>query len=95
MPWVAKNVNTDDLLARTVFYKVGHHASHNATLVAGFEKMKHSDLVAFIPVHKQDPNITKKNGWKMPAEKLLGSSRRKPATACCKWTMTIRRSAIH
>ena len=25
---------TDDLLARTAFYKVGHHASHNATLVA-------------------------------------------------------------
>ena len=22
----------DDLLKRTVFYKVGHHASHNATL---------------------------------------------------------------
>ena len=30
-------VTTDDLLARTVFYKVGHHASHNATLVALFE----------------------------------------------------------
>ena len=71
VPWVDKNVNTDDLLARTVFYKVGHHASHNATLVAGFEKMKHPDLVAFIPVHKQDPNITKKNGWKMPAENLF------------------------
>ena len=32
-------VTTDDLLARTVFYKVGHHASHNATLVETFEKI--------------------------------------------------------
>lgn len=71
VPWADKNVSTNDLLARTVFYKVGHHASRNATLVAGSEKMKHPDLVAFIPVQKQDPNITKENGWKMLAEKLL------------------------
>jgi hypothetical protein len=71
VPWKDPSVKTDDLLARTVFYKVGHHASHNATLVAGFEKMKHPDLVALIPVHKQDPNITKPNGWKMPAAKLF------------------------
>ena len=37
--WDDPGVSTDDLLARTVFYKVGHHASHNATLVAAFEKM--------------------------------------------------------
>ncbi|MFN8583034.1 MAG: hypothetical protein U0163_18920 [Gemmatimonadaceae bacterium] len=29
------------------------------------------ELVALIPVHKQDPNITKPNGWKMPARNLL------------------------
>src|SRR5262249_1438716 len=29
--WQDPKINTDDLLARTVFYKVGHHASHNAT----------------------------------------------------------------
>ena len=29
--WEEPEVKTDDLLARTVFYKVGHHASHNAT----------------------------------------------------------------
>ena len=33
--------------------------------------MKHADLVALIPVHKKDPNITKKNGWKMPATNLF------------------------
>jgi glyoxylase-like metal-dependent hydrolase (beta-lactamase superfamily II) len=61
----------DDLLKRTVFYKVGHHASHNATLPENFDKMKNADLVALIPVHKQDPNIKKKNGWKMPASNLF------------------------
>jgi hypothetical protein len=69
--WENKDVSTDDLLARTVFYKVGHHASHNATLVNTFEKMNHPGLVALIPVHKKDPNITKPNGWKMPAKNLF------------------------
>jgi glyoxylase-like metal-dependent hydrolase (beta-lactamase superfamily II) len=70
--WEQEGVTTDQLLARTVFYKVGHHASHNATLVDAFEKMNHPDLVAFIPVHKKDPNITKKtNPWKMPAANLF------------------------
>ena len=63
-------VTTDDLLARTALYKVGHHGSHNATLVAALEKMNRPDLVALIPVHKKDANITKPNGWKMPARQL-------------------------
>ena len=69
--WGQPGVTTDDLLARTVFYKVGHHASHNATLVAAFEKMGTPELVALIPVNKKDPNITKPNGWKMPARNLF------------------------
>ena len=69
--WDDHGVHTDDLLARTVFYKVGHHASHNATLVAAFEKMGTPELVAFIPVDKKDPNIAKKDGWKMPAANLF------------------------
>ena len=70
--WEVNGVATDDLLARTVFYKVGHHGSHNSTLVQAFEKMTHPDLTAMIPVHKKDPNITKKtNPWKMPAAKLF------------------------
>ena len=69
--WTNDGVRTDDLLARTVFYKVGHHASHNATLPAIFEKLTHEQLTAFIPVHKKDGNIKKKNGWKMPARNLL------------------------
>lgn len=70
--WQQNGPTTDQLLAETVFYKVGHHASHNGTLVDAFEKMKHPDLVAFIPVHKKDPNITKKtHPWKMPAVHLM------------------------
>lgn len=66
----AARINFEKLMAKTVLYKVGHHCSHNATLVAGLEDMTHPDLVAMIPVDKTDPNITKKNGWKMPAAKL-------------------------
>jgi hypothetical protein len=69
--WDDPSVSTDDLLTRTVFYKVGHHASHNATLVQVIEQLGGDDLVAFIPVHKKDPNITKVNGWKMPANNLF------------------------
>lgn len=70
-PWETTGVTTDSLLSRTAFYKVGHHASHNATLVQAFEKLNRTDLVALIPVHKQDPNITKPKGWKMPARNLF------------------------
>jgi beta-lactamase superfamily II metal-dependent hydrolase len=69
--WEKEGVTTDDLLARTVLYKVGHHASHNATLVEALEKMNRPDLSALIPVHKKDPNITKSAGWKMPARNLF------------------------
>ncbi len=41
-----------DLLRRTVFYKVGHHGSHNATLrEGGLELMRHLEL-AMIPVDR-------------------------------------------
>jgi glyoxylase-like metal-dependent hydrolase (beta-lactamase superfamily II) len=41
----------ENLLSRVAFYKVGHHASHNATIQdKGLEKMTRDDLVAFIPV---------------------------------------------
>lgn len=69
--WKDKSISLDDLLARTVLYKVAHHGSHNATLVQALEKMTHEDLVCLIPVHKKDPNIVKANGWRMPARNLL------------------------
>ena len=45
-----RTVTGPDLLARTVFYKVGHHGSHNATLrEKGLEMMKQLSIAA-IPV---------------------------------------------
>jgi hypothetical protein len=84
--WERPGITTDDLLARTVLYKVGHHASHNATLVAALEKMTHPDFAALIPVDKQDPNITKPNGWRMPARNLFNRLAEKPRAASCRWT---------
>lgn len=69
--WQRPGVTTAGLLARTVFYKAGHHASHNATLPALFEQVTSDNLVAFIPVHKRDPNIARANGWRMPAPHLM------------------------
>jgi hypothetical protein len=54
-------VTGPELLSRTVFYKVGHHGSHNATLKEkGLEQMTSEELVAFIPV---DQAMAKKNRW--------------------------------
>lgn len=54
-------VTGPDLLNRTVFYKVGHHGSHNATLRAqGLEQMTSENLTAFVPVFKEH---AEKNRW--------------------------------
>ena len=68
-----QRVTVPDLLRRTVLYKVGHHASHNATLRAkGLELMTNSELVALIPV---DEKVARKQGayggWDMPFPPLL------------------------
>jgi len=68
-----RKVKASDLLARTVFYKVGHHSSHNATAKAkGLELMEaESELIAFIPVDRAV--ALKRNppgSWKMPASAL-------------------------
>jgi hypothetical protein len=66
-------ITATDLLNRTVFYKVGHHSSHNATAKAkGLELMQQEqELVAFIPVDRAV--ALKRNppgAWKMPAAAL-------------------------
>jgi hypothetical protein len=59
-----KTVTATDLLTRTLFYKVGHHGSHNATLKErGLERMTRADLVAMIPVNQE---MATKKTWKMP-----------------------------
>jgi beta-lactamase superfamily II metal-dependent hydrolase len=68
--WKDNPVSLSSLLSKTVLYKVGHHGSHNATLPAALEQMKHAELVAMIPVDASDANIAKLNGWKMPAKNL-------------------------
>lgn len=66
-------VTAKDLLARTVFYKVGHHSSHNATAKGkGLEMMtSQAELTAFIPVDRQVALGRSPAGtWKMPARQL-------------------------
>jgi hypothetical protein len=64
------NVTGPDLLARTVYLKVAHHGSHNATLrQKGLELMTSPDLVAFIPVNAAQ---AKRLGWgRMPWQGIL------------------------
>jgi metallo-beta-lactamase superfamily protein len=64
-----RTVKSDDLLARTVLYKVGHHGSHNATLrEKGLELMSSAELAAMIPVNRV---TAKKMEWLMPFPGLL------------------------
>lgn len=57
-------VTAEDLLARTVLYKVGHHGSHNTTLrQRGLESMTSRDLVALVPVDRRMAELRR---WRMP-----------------------------
>jgi hypothetical protein len=65
-----RKVTANDLLQRTVLYKVGHHGSHNATLrEKGLELMSSPDLVAMIPVDAVFAQAPPRH-WKMPFEPL-------------------------
>jgi hypothetical protein len=68
-----RDVSASELLAQTVFYKVGHHSSHNATLRAkGLEQMRRDDLVAMIPLD----SATASNKWptaSWPAEQVYAA----------------------
>ena len=68
--WVGDPTTAVDLLRRTVFYKVGHHGSHNATPKQhGLELMVSPDLSAFIPTNEAD---AKKVKWgQMPFKPIL------------------------
>jgi hypothetical protein len=64
-------VTTADLLARAVFYKVGHHGSHNATRKkGGLESMTSGDVVAMIPTDEKFGLAQKPNPWQMPFAEL-------------------------
>ena len=65
-----REVRAADLLARTAFYKVGHHSSHNATVKEhGLELMPEGEFVAMIPVDRKVA-MKKTPPWNMPAEAL-------------------------
>jgi hypothetical protein len=75
-PVDGKTVTGPDLLARTVYYKVGHHGSENATLKQkGLELMTQADLSAFIPTNQADAQKVK---WgAMPFEPILEDLKRR------------------
>jgi beta-lactamase superfamily II metal-dependent hydrolase len=61
-------VTGPDLLKRAVFYKVGHHGSHNATLKQNGLEMMNNLKTAVIPVNHE--MAVKKHWGKMPLEQL-------------------------
>ena len=70
----------DDLLRRVTLYKVGHHASHNATLRdRGLERMADPRLIAMIPVVEKVALQQGTKGWKMPYEHLADRLKEKTA----------------
>ena len=64
-----KAVKATDLLNRAIFYKVGHHGSHNATLKAEGLQLMTSLRVAMIPVNHD--MAVKKRWGKMPLDELV------------------------
>lgn len=64
-----RQVRAEDLLRRTIVYKAGHHASHNATLrEKGLERMDRLQF-ALVPV---DHKMALKKGWdRIPLQGIL------------------------
>lgn len=80
VPGRAQPLPAHDLLRRTVFYKVGHHCSHNATLKAGgLELMTRDDLTAFVPLDQETAKKQGSKGWQMPAPALAAGLLRQTA----------------
>jgi len=66
-----REVTSPDLLKRTIFYKVGHHASHNATLTKdGLERMQN---LAFAMISVNEDMAHKKRWGQMPFAPLLNA----------------------
>jgi metallo-beta-lactamase superfamily protein len=83
-------VSADDLLSRTLLYKVGHHGSHNATarrdpretstadpIGAPFGLELMNDIIAMIPVDFAAAKKAMPDPWKMPYEPLYKRLREK------------------
>lgn len=71
--WTGEGLAKDvkEIFERTIFLKVSHHGSNNATLKEmGLELMTADDLVASVPV---DRKMAEKKGWgnRIPHDKLM------------------------
>jgi hypothetical protein len=78
--WTVKGkmVTGEDLMRRTVFYKVGHHGSPNATLKERGLELMDSLQTAVIPV---DQEMAKKKKWgAMPLSPLVTALKKKTST---------------
>ena len=65
--------DTEDLLRDTIFYKVGHHGSHNGTAShSGLDFVKNKDLVAFMPLVQNKVPKEWGGAKNFPAKKLYG-----------------------
>jgi beta-lactamase superfamily II metal-dependent hydrolase len=63
--------NTDELLGNTIFYKVGHHGSHNGTASkSGLDRISGENLVAFMPLVQDKVPIAWGGSQNFPAKKL-------------------------
>lgn len=72
----AGKMKTANLLSRTVFYKVGHHGSHNATLVeGGLLNMTSKKLHAAIPTNETWARKSKR--WEMPNRRLYAELKKR------------------
>jgi hypothetical protein len=66
-----RTVTGPDLLKRTIFYKVGHHGSHNATLKGNGLALMQGLQLAMLPV---DQEMAKQKRWlKMPLDELVSA----------------------
>jgi len=70
-----EEVTVTDLMGRTVFYKVGHHGSHNATMnKGGLQDMAQGEFagqfVAMIPANEQWALTTNDPPWRHPLDAI-------------------------
>ena len=85
-----ESFTADDLMSRTILYKVGHHASHNATVKRdpretsqdnelgvpfGLELM--DNIIALIPVDRDAADKKMPTPWEMPHRPLYERLREK------------------
>jgi hypothetical protein len=70
-----KTVTGEDLMRRTILYKVGHHGSHNATLKERGLELMDSLQLAVIPVDQEMAN--KKKWGAMPLTPLVAALKKK------------------